>query len=72
MENQQMSVFRTVHPYLKGSNRNNVVVGGDQPVHVAVTVNFGNCLVDQLDVFGGLFHNCLRLCKFATFGGRRT
>jgi len=57
-----------VHPYLKGSNRDDVVIGGDQPVHVAVTVNLGNCLVDQLDIFGGLFHNRFRLCKFATFG----
>lgn len=58
-------------PYLKGSNCNDVVIGGNQPVHVAVSVNFGNRLVNHLDIFSGLFHNRLRLCKFATFGGCR-
>lgn len=63
-----MSVFRTLCPYLEGSNRDNVVVGGNQPIHVTVSVNFGDGLVHQLSVFSGLFHNDLRLREFATFG----
>lgn len=55
-------------PYLKGSNRDDVVVGGDQPVHVTVSVHLGDRLVHQLDVFSGLLHNRLRLCKLAAFG----
>ena len=70
MRNQRMPVFRTVYPYLKGSNRDDVVVGGNQSVHVAVSVHFSDCLVNQLDIFGSLFHDRFRLCKFAAFGGR--
>ena len=58
-----------MHPYLEGSDRDHVVVGGNQPIHVTVPFHFSNGLVHQFDIFTGLFHNRLRLCKFATFGG---
>ena len=64
-----MSVFHTVYPYLKGSNRDDVVVGWNQSVHVAVSVHLGDRFVHELDVFRGLLHNRLRLREFATFGG---
>jgi hypothetical protein len=54
-------------PYLEGSNRDNVVVGGDQPVHITVPFHLGDGLVHQLDIFGSLLYDRLRLCKFATF-----
>ena len=56
-----------MHPYLEGSNSDNVVVGGNQPVHVTVPVHFSNGLVHQFSIFSGLFYNCLRLRKFPAF-----